>query len=296
MLGTKSFTVTIKRAGWKPLVLTCGSGGSDLRGQCVIEEGGGTFKETAEIFIYGVNADHLKNYSSLGLHRGKTVQIPETITVSIGKKIIFVGDSYLTRADFSDYPDIGLKISAVFGFSASMVQHDNTYIKASQNIRFQDAARKLVNELNKDLGLSDPNARIALQTSAGLKALSCPDMILTGTALHQLMDLADAMGLRRIVDHRGAFFWEDGKTPPAYFLQKKPVMKAEIMKGYPIFTNEGVQFTTAEVGIYTIMDKIKLESSVPYATGTYYIDTLRTELSTLPNGRWETTYVAFYDN
>lgn len=295
MLPTKEFTVTIRRNGWKPLVLECGSTGPMLRGTCVIEEGGKDFKSAAEITVYGVNATHLKNYSSLALHRGKTVQRPEIVTVSVGNQVVFYGDTWLSFADFSRFPDVAFRISAVFGYSAALMQGENFYTRAEDRVKFSDAASRLVSELNSDLGLTNQKSRLAAKFSPSVKNLICPDLTLTGTSIQKINTLASALNLEPTVDRTGVYFWIPDKEYPAEFLKKKPVVSTETgLKGYPIFYNEGINFTTANIGIWRYGNFVRIKSTVPYADGEYFIIQHKSELSTLPGGKWETAYSAVY--
>ena len=294
-MDTKSFTVTIKRKGWDPLIMECGSTGSALRGICTLEEGGQTYRNNAEITIYGIDADHLKNYSSLALHKGKTVNIPETITVATENKILFSGDSYLTFADFSRFPNISLRISASFGFSAALVKSEQFTIKPDSKLKFTAAANHLAGELNKDLGLYGQPGMITTKFAPEVKSITCPAMTLTGTSLDKLHNLAYALGLHRVIDHTGAYFWVPGKSYPPDFIRQKPEVSVDTgLIRYPMFYNEGISFAVSSIGTWKVGDKIKLSSEVPYADGEYFVIHQHIEMSTLPGGKWETNYNATY--
>lgn len=295
MLPVKSFTVTIKRAGWDPLVLECGSTGSALRGICTLEEGGQSYRNNAEITIYGIDADHLKNYSSLALHQGKTVSTPETITVASEGKILFSGDSYLTFADFSRFPNISLRVSASFGFSAALTQKPQFTIEKDSKLKFTAAADLLLAELNQDLGLAGQPGQITARYSDSVKNIQCPAMTLTGTSIDKLHNLAYALGLHRVIDHTGAYFWVPGQEYPAEFTAEKPEVSVDTgLIRYPVFYNEGIAFAVSTTGVWKVGDKIKIKSEVPYADGEYFIIHQHIEMSTLPGGKWETNYNATY--
>lgn len=295
-LKEKKFVVSIKRPGWKSLTLVCGSQGTDLRGTALLEEGGQDYKNQAEVTIYGVNPRWLKNYSSLALHKGKTISQPETITITVGNHILFSGDSFLTYADYSNFPNVALKISAAFGFSAALVQRDPTYIRAEEKLRFQDVADALVGDLNKDLGLTLQKKQISGKYTRDTQNTVLPDMTLTGTTVEKLQTLADSMGMRRLIDHTGAYFWMPGKAYPDEFLRAKPVISRDTcLIGYPSFYNEGINFSVSDIGTYKVGDLIRLKSGVPYADGSYFLIHQRIELSTLPGGKWEMQCNATYD-
>lgn len=294
MLETKSFSVTIKRPHGKHTTLDCGSTGNKLRGECRIEEGGEDYKNSAEITIYGVSPNTLKDFSSLALHQDKRIQKPETVIISVGDRILFSGDTFLTHADFSDFPNISLSISAVFGFSAALVRHDPTYIKAKNKTRFVDAAGKLLDTLNKDLGLTDQKAKIALKCGQEAKTMVCPDITLTGTAIDKLQRLAAGLRLHQVIDHTGAYFWVPGKSYPPDFVRPKPeVNQANGLVGYPVFYNEGINFTTSKF-LWKVGDYVSVKSGVPFASGKYFIMRQKIELSTLPGGKWQSEYNAIY--
>lgn len=276
--------------------MKCGSQGSQLRGICTLEEGGQTYRNNAEITIYGIDADHLKNYSSLVLHKGKTVSIPETITVSTENKILFSGDSYLTFADFSRFPNISLRISASFGFSAALVKGKQFTVEPDSKLKFTAAANYLAGELNKDLGLYGQPGMITTKFAPEVKKIICPAMTLTGTSLDKLHNLAYALGLHRKIDHTGAFFWVPGKSYPPDFVRQKPEVSVDTgLIRYPMFYNEGISFAVSSIGTWKVGDRIKLRSEVPYADGEYFINHIHIEMSTLPGGKWEANLNATYD-
>jgi hypothetical protein len=172
---------------------------------------------------------------------------------------------------YSTYPDISLEITAYCGYENAITITKTTSITAGYPVV------SAVGDLAKVMGYQ-------LINNYNLTA-KCPQIELYGTNFEKLLQLETATNTNIVV--MDGYIGVAPKNKPVFDVPVE-INAGTGLIGYPTFTSEGISFKTLFNPLLRNSGLAKLKTIVPRASGTWYVSSLYTKLSTLDNGVWET--------
>lgn len=292
----KEFTVKITRAvpenetGVYTEVFRCGNipynntneniSGNLYRGEVNIQEAGGVFKDTCDIAIYGLSLDKLNAITFTWWDSIKKVDPRNTVEVIVEGVTVFIGNTYFVRADFSNAPDICLRITGVVGTYISSIRPPNeTY----ESIKIAEVFKLLGNKAGMGVLISPEIDGI------------CPKITLSGSLLDRILKLGKELDLNVSVSCNFIRVGKHGEPLPEFTnsnaLPVTKISKDNGMIGYPTFNEFGVNFSALFDPYLRTGQVVEIESIVPKVNGQYIVIAKNSLLSTLPNGQWRSNYV-----
>ena len=303
----KRFVVEITRAipesetGYNTYIFPCGNSidkedasfgysGQYYRGDVRITETQGAYKDNCNISIYGLSVDKLTELTFITWNPIKEVDPRNTVKVIVNDQTVYQGNTYRVFADFSEAPEVCLRITGVVGtYLASRPQQD-TEIKATQ--------QRTVGNVFTELGnLAGVNTVV----NVSVKDNICPDITLSGSLYNQIATLAKSLDLQfdlaygylRVSSKDEVLGFSETDTIGAESKSTGlPVINlTNGLVGYPVFNNRGVNFRAIFDPKIRPGNIIELDSIVPQVSGRYRVAAKSSTLSTLPNGQWIAEYV-----
>lgn len=259
-------------------------------GSLRVSEACGVYRDNCDIAIYGLNPKKLEELSFLVWNPTKGVDFRNTIRVFVDNMLIYAGNIYKVISDFSNSPDVCLRIVGVVG----------TYISC------------LIREENKDVtGLTIKEAFKSLGDSAGFKTVvsnkvngKCPKIVLQGSVRDQIVQLAKDLDLNFSLSYnylrvapKGEVLGFSEEDTIGDMAQAKNVPEISLVNGlvgYPSFSDIGVNFRTIFKPTLRTGNLVDLYSIVPKVTGRHLITSKTMNLSTLPNGQWYADYTTMF--
>ena len=297
----KRFTVEITKAVpnttdlFRTYTFVCGnyqrnSFDKVYNGALRITEACGIYRDNCDISIYGLRPEQLEELSFLVWNPTKEVDFRNTVRVFVDGVLIYAGNTYKVISDFTNAPNICLRIVGVVG----------TYISC------------LMAEENKDVtGLTIKEAFTALGNLAGFKTVvsskisgNCPRIILQGSVRDQIIQLAKDLNLNfsiscnylRVAPFNEVLGFSESDTAGDLINAKNvpEISNKNGLVGYPSFSEVGVNFKTIFDPTLKTGHLVDLYSIVPKVTGRHLITSKTTTLSTLPNGQWSADYTTMF--
>ena len=283
---TRQFTIKIKQAvgdssGTVEHTFVCDTN-KWYRAIAQIREGGAPFKNNADITIYGLNRERLNTLTYLLFNPITQLDKRNVLEIWYAQNLLFRGNTYFSMSDFSGAPDIAFRC-----VGAEAIFYDQELPPGGADLVIKGNAKIKADKVFKDLAAQMDYA----YESAGISDIVCPDIILTGSLYERAYNLGYALGLN--VDFRytrmrvyplGTAF-ENGL--------EYTISKDTGLIGYPSFNSNGVNFKALFDPRIEVGQNITLDSIVPQAAGTYFVNQKNTTLSTLPQGKWETDYTCY---
>lgn len=245
---------------------------SDNGFRCLVEfeKGGLPSKNTCNISIFGVSQETAENFTST-VFLPLTYDVRNTVEVINEDTTIFKGTYIKCVGNYSSFPDISLDITAYFGYENAISITKTTSIAEGYPVV------SAVGDLAKVMGYQ-------LINNYNITA-KCPQIELYGTNFEKLQQLETATQTNILAT--------DGYIGVAP--KNKPVFDVPVeinagtgMIGYPTFTSEGLMFKTLFNPLLRNGGLANIKTIVPKASGTWYVSSIYTKLSTLDNGVWET--------
>lgn len=260
----------------------CGPDANSYRATAQIVEGGTSeYKSNASITIYGLGYEKLKELSFLLFESvSGAMDKRNNVEIWVDNTIVFTGNTYFISADFSNAPDVALAITGVVGRFASSVPMDNT--QTDENLSAVQVFKTLSNAMGYKL-LYTP----------GIEKIKCPELILKGSAWEQAQDLAKAVNVKVYFSLGYLRVGEVGKA----LIGGEPykLSNRNGLIGYPYFNSNGVNFKSIFTPALRVGHYVELETIVPLAKGKWYVNTKTSNLSTLPEGKWESEYISYVE-
>ena len=296
----KEFTVKITRAipenetGTYTYTFRCGNipynnpsdniSGSLYRVEVNIQEAGGVFKDTCNVAIYGLSIESLNAICFTWWDAIRKVDTRNKVEIIVDDTVIFQGDTYFISADFSNTPDVCLRITGVVGYAISSIMLPN-----------KDYTGWYISNAFEDLGKQVGMKVLISQNVTGI----CPRLVLSGSLENRIKTIGKALNLdvnltcgyiivKKHDEAMPMFKGASGTTATPTTV----INKDTGMIGYPSFNNFGVNFSTIFDPYIKTSQVVRIESIVPKVTGEYIIISKQSLLSSLPNGQWRSNYVA----
>lgn len=223
--------------------------------------------------IYGLSIEKMAQLS----YKGRQLSGPKQniIRVWADDVPLFYGTITNCFTDFNQMPDAPLMIqSFATGFEQSIVSPP---FSAKGSVDVADAIKSIATTIKYVV----VNSGVTSKLSGGY---------FRGDPISQIRQIAEASGIN--VDFRLGviYIWPQGGRADDVM----PYVSPETgLIGYPVFTGYGINFTCNFSSLVCLGRKIKLDTSLPNASGTYTVITANHYLSSwIEGGPWNTTVYA----
>lgn len=257
-----------------------GEGGFDtvkLEGlRCVVnvDQSGGYGMGVMNLRVYGMNPSVMNQLSTMGMRAGFTTKNRVLVEAGDQSSMSLVFDGTISQAwvDFQDMPNVALTVVACAGLIESVRK-----VQPSSYSGTVDVAT-IMADLAKEMGLAFSNNGVSFM-------LDNPTY--NGTGRDQVVKAAEAAGINFIIDRGVLEIWPKNGTRGGFV----PLISSETgLIGYPAFNAMGLTLKTEFNPGVAQGRKVRVESSLPQACGTWAVSRVDHDLSSeLPGGPWMST-------
>jgi hypothetical protein len=247
-----------------------------LRCEAIITNPGGySAYGQLQLRVFGMTLDQMNQYSSTGTNMVAVQN--QNITVSagnVGGQITQVFSGTLIRSfiDFSGIPDVSFSCAAIAGyFQKASPAAPNSY-QGAQN------AEDIISALASSIGYQFQNngAHAVLQ-----------NQYLSGSVVDQIMTVARAAALPIVIENNTVTIWPNSGVRDDTMIDLGP---GNGLVGYPVYWEAGFIVRSEFNQNIANGRTINLTSTIPKANGSWPIQTVTHELSSVtPDGPWFTT-------
>lgn len=233
---------------------------------------------TASIEIYGLTLDQMSQLTMLSFDAQSLRNNQVVIEAGDGgtpMSTVFIGEITNSVPDFSNVPSPVMRIDAI---TTAYARLDPTPPLA---VKGQQTANSLCETFSKQAGLKFVNK--------GCTA-SVHDCVINGDPIAKMRWVANTVGADLIIDDKEAMLIpRDKARGEAVGVSLISPESGEI--GYPSFDQQGIQFTCFFAPQIHLADKVRIQSTLPRATGIWKVYSLTHEISAnLPSGGvWQTS-------
>lgn len=242
--------------------------------ECSIAAFGGMASTSMDMSIYGLSVDLMSKLT------GKTQQIlkekHDLIRIMVEGELLFIGKISHSRINLNQAPDAPIEISANAVGAERLTPIPDTSIKGPVKIA------SVVEAIAKSVGLKFVNVDVNI---------AAPTIYAPGNAIEQIQGLARHYGFVADMDLGTVVIYTGNKPVDEITPFVSP---SNGLKGYPIFYDQGINFRTTFSTAIKVGRNLKLETSLPHASGTYKIreGTVHYLSSNMDGGLWDTFVVA----
>ena len=241
----------------------------------ITNPGGNSAFGQLQLRVYGMTLDQMNLYSSTGSNM-VAVQ-DQSVTVSAGNEggvlnEVFSGTIISSFIDLGGLPDVGFVCAAVAGYyNKAAPAAPNTY-EGAQN------AEDIIRSLAELIGYS-------FQNPNGAHAV-VQNQYLSGSIVDQMQQVARAASIPLAIENKTVTIWPNNGTKDSVEIN----LSAKTgLVGYPTYWEAGFIVKSEFNPIISIGRTINLTSDLPKANGTFPVQYVTHELSTLtPDGPWFT--------
>lgn len=237
---------------------------------------GNLFGTQVNVSIFGLGMDLLAALSSraMGTYGSNTESV--SLSIFVDDVAIFVGKLTSSIANMNAAPNSALMITA----TANADLQD----KVAQPFSFSGptSAEEIINAICKPVGYSP--------MIVGLRGKAVTNPHYEGSVFEQLEKLCYEMQISMSVTPPKISFWDSNKKRDDIV----PLVSSQNgLIGYPVFSNGGVMFQTQFSPLLTTGRNIRLETSLPHASGEYSLGSVTHELSSwVSGGPWHSVCIA----
>lgn len=251
---------------------------SGLRCSALITNpGGNTAFGQLQLRVYGMTLEQMNQYSSAGSNMVAVQN--QSVTVSAGNEggvmnEVFSGTLISSFIDLSQQPEVCFTCAAVAGYyNKAAPSAPNTY-QGSQNA--EDIIASLVNLLGDKWTFNNPKgAHAVLQ-----------NQYLSGSVIDQIQQVARAASFPLAIENNSVTIWPNDGTRDDVIIELSALNG---LVGYPSYWEAGFVVKSEFNPIITTGRIINLTSGLPKANGSFPVQYVTHELSTLtPGGPWFT--------
>lgn len=248
-----------------------------LRCEAIITNPGGySAYGQLQLRVFGMTLDQMNQYSSTGTNMVAAQN--QTITVSAGDAggaitQVFAGTLIRSFIDFSGVPDVSFSCAAIAGYyEKSAPSSPNSYQGAQ-------SAESIIQALASSIGyqfLNQNGAHAVLQ-----------NQYLYGSVIDQIMKVARAAAFPITIENNTVTIWPNNGTRDDTVINLGP---GNGLVGYPVYWEAGFIVKSEFNQNIANGRTINLTSTIPKANGSWPIQTVTHELSSVtPDGPWFTT-------
>lgn len=250
-----------------------------------IEKNTGGNTSHANVSVFGLTLEHMRALSTLNpafmVFKNNILEIlANDVTDPASQPTsVFIGQITEGEIDITNEPESALIVSATAGlFYAVAPAEGSSYsgptdvavvlaaIAGQMNLEFDGTG------LTKQYMLSDPH--------------------LFGTLMTQAQTICEAWNLNLLIDGNTMYVYDRKGSVPLPAGQSIPLVSpATGMIGYPALSEHGLFVRTLFSPFLNMGQRVEIESTLPYANGTWGVYQLVNELESLvPDGKWETSF------
>lgn len=243
----------------------------------ITNPGGNTAFGQLQLRVYGMTMEQMNQYSSTGSNMVAVQN--QSVTVNAGNEggamnQVFSGTLISSFIDLSHMPEVCFTCAAVAGYyNKAAPSAPNTY-QGAQNA--EDIIASLVKLMGSDWAFSNPkNAHAVLQ-----------NQYLSGSIVDQIQQVARAASFPMAIENNVVTIWPNDGTRDDIVIN----LSAQTgLVGYPSYWEAGFVVKSEFNPIITTGRTINLTSGLPKANGSFPVQYVTHELSTLtPDGPWFT--------
>lgn len=251
---------------------------SGLRCSAIITNpGGNTAFGQIQLRVYGMTLEQMNQYSSSGSNMVAVQN--QSVTVFAGNEggamnEVFSGTLISSFIDLSHQPEVCFVCAAVAGYyNKAAPSAPNTY-QGAQNA--EDIIASLVGLMGSPWSFNNPNkAHAVLQ-----------NQYLSGSIIDQIQTVARNASFPMAIENNTVTIWPNDGTRDDVVIE---VSSLTGMVGYPSYWEAGFVVKTEFNPVITTGRTINLTSGLPKANGSFPVQYVTHELSTLtPDGPWFT--------
>lgn len=231
--------------------------------------------------VYGMPLDLMNRLTVLGkpivAGRLNSVIVEASDSEDLTPSTVFVGTIFQAWADLNSPPDGVFVVSAQTGPIDALRPIPPTSYNGPVNVAIA------IQSLATQMGHLFENNGVEAQISSPY---------LSGTGLDQVQSLVEAAGINWILDGNTIAIWpRNGSREGSEIL----ISPEHGMIGYPIWTEGGVVVKTLYDPDIQFGRKIKIESDIKPASGSWVVSRVEHDLSSeTPEGPWFTTVEAYF--
>lgn len=241
----------------------------------ITNPGGNSAFGQLQLRVYGMTLNQMNQYSSSGSNM-VAVQ-DQSVTISAGNQDgiltqVFSGTLISSFIDLSSVPDVGFVCAAVAGYYNKAAPSAPNSYPGAQN------AETIIKSLAESIGYTFENAN-------GAHAV-VQNQYLSGSVVDQMQQVARAASLPLAIENKTVTIWPNDGTRDGVTID----LSAKTgLVGYPSYWEAGFTVVSEFNPIISIGRNINLTSELPKANGTFPVQYVTHELSTLtPDGPWFT--------
>ena len=241
----------------------------------ITNPGGNSAFGQLQLRVYGMTLNQMNEYSSSGSNM-VAVQ-DQSVTISAGNQggpltQVFSGTLISSFIDLSSVPDVGFVCAAVAGYyNKASPSAPNSY-PGAQN------AETIIKSLAESIGYTFENPNNAHAV--------VQNQYLSGSIVDQMQQVARAASIPLAIENKTVTIWPNDGTRDGVTID----LSAKTgLVGYPSYWEAGFTVVSEFNPIISIGRNINLTSELPKANGTFPVQFVTHELSTLtPDGPWFT--------
>ena len=228
----------------------------------------------AQLRVYGMKMEDMQRFNTLA--RNVIQQRNDEITISAGDALtgvrqVFSGTISYANVNLFGAPNVCMDIAATPGLYYRMLA------AAPNSYPGQSDVAEIIGSLAGRMGFAFENHGVSVRIS---------DHYTSGTLIDQLWDVAETAGILCSIENKTVRIWPNNgsiKGPPIEVSPQTGLI------GYPTFTPVGLRVEMEFRNDILVGRKLNLISSVPQASGEWYINNMTHELSTMSHqGPWKT--------
>ena len=250
-----------------------------LKVSVIISQFGGSLGQgQMQMSVWGMSLDQMNDLSSIG--SVPAVVTSNSVTVSagdIGGKMtqVFYGTIVRSFPDFSGSPDVCFTVTATAGY------YQKAQTLAAKHYAGSNNAETIIEALAESAGLvfSNPNnVHVVIR-----------DQYLYGSVVSQITQVAQAAAIPVEIANGTVTIWPNNGVRDSVEIDLGPDTSPQLV-GYPTYYEAGFIVTSQFNPLMLGGRNVNLKSSIPKANGTFPIQTVTHQLSTLTaDGPWFTT-------
>lgn len=252
------------------------------RALCNISSAGGAQLSQADVSIFGLKSDLMKQLTRLQ----KDLSFVERNRLDIFainggvETLVFAGEIWNAWADYTKVPDVCLRVSAMSGFYSLIKPESMTSYKGPTDV--VDIAQQLATlmRVGFENGFIGSGVKITIENT-----------YLSGSAVDRLRDLVKMTGMTAIVE-LGVLYISPLNTPRA----KNAIIEINRnsgLVGYPVFDAASCIFMSEFNPAIRFNGLVHVTSDAETRDGNYIVQSLSHQLEAqMPDGKWFSTVVA----
>jgi hypothetical protein len=260
---------------------------TNVRAKVRIEKNTGSSTSHATATVYGLTLEHMASLAVLNAawmvlkHNELEILANDVTNPESTPTSVFTGQITLGEIDLSDEPESALVVTASAGLWYSIAPaQGKSYAGATP-------VKTIMTDIAGLMNLTPDFSGMMLEPSATLS-----DTHLSGSLMTQAQEVCDAKFLNLVVDGKTLYVYDRRSFVPVGVGGSIPVVSAATgMLSYPSISEMGIAVRTLFSPFLNMAQRVKIESTLPYATNNWGIYSLVHELeSQVPDGKWETSF------